>query len=128
MEDITPDLKLTRYLIDSCYGWTGWTEKGFFDLNSGGLVIWNIWNNGTIEGLHQALVNAQTNSDYVKNFNKLADTREIPRDYGTWKMFSVIEKFDDREQQVNVVVPEGMSEEDLERFCAFKVWRDRGKK
>jgi len=97
MSDTTPDLKLTRYLIASRYGWTGWTEKGFFDLNSGGLVIWNIWNNGTIEGLHQALVNAQTNSDYVKNFNKLADTRGIPRDYGAWKMFSVIEKFDDQD-------------------------------
>ena len=97
MSDTTPDLKLTRYLIHSCYGWTGNVEKGFFDLNSGGLVIWNIWSDGTIEGLHKSFINAQINSNDVKNFNELADDRGLPRSYGMWKIFSVIEKFDDQD-------------------------------
>jgi len=97
MPDTPPDLKLTRYLIHSSYGWAGSIGKGFFDLHSGGLVIWNIWSDGTIEGLHKSFINAQINSDDVKNFNELADDRGLPRAYGRWKIFSVIEKFNDQE-------------------------------
>lgn len=120
-------MKITQYLIQSNYGWKGEHDGQEYEINSEGLNVWNIPNDGTIESLEKGFREAQDTSSHVAKFNAIADEHGFPRHLGLWKAFSVIDKFDDREQQVNVVVPEGMSEEELERFCAFKVWSDRRK-
>jgi hypothetical protein len=77
-------------LVVSSYGYHSFGSYGSIAINS--TAMWKLTYDGSMEGMKNALIDAQKNSSIVAEFKKIAKEQGVPEAWGKWLLFSVIDQ------------------------------------